>query len=248
MLEQRGAHYMPAQKILVFSQFVLGFLIIFLSSAILSSRVIEKGEIVSVPDVSGKTPAEAERELARRRLALQKKGIEFSDRTERGRIISQEPPAGSKIRVNRPVRIVVSAGSELIETPSLVGRSLEAASKILNDSGLQRGLVSQIHTRQYAAGRIIAQEPAPGGQNIKRSTPFNFLVSQGETEPKYLMPDLIGRRAGTSIPRLRDLGFKVADVRYSYYPGLDAGIIIKQFPPHGFGIAKRGLISLEVSR
>jgi serine/threonine-protein kinase len=239
---------MPAQKTLAYGQFLLWLLIVFLSSAVFSSRVIQKGEIVSVPDISGKTQAEAERDLARKRLSLQEKGTEFSDRYERGKIISQEPAAGSKIRIHRPVRVIISSGSELVEVPALIGRSLEAASKVLGESGLQRGLISQIHTSRYSAGRIIAQVPAPGGQSIKRTTPLNFLVSQGEIEPRYLMPDLIGRKAGSCISRLKDLGFKVADVRYSYYPGLDPGVIIKQFPSPGFGIAKRSLIALEVSR
>jgi serine/threonine-protein kinase len=143
---------------------------------------------------------------------------------------------------------MVSGGSELVEIPALIGRSLEAASKVLEGSGLQRGLISQIHTSRYAAGRIIAQEPNPGEQRIKRTTPLNFLVSQGEIEPKYLMPDLIGRDAGACSTRLKELGFKVADVRYSYYPGREPGVIINQYPPHGFGIAKRSLITLEVSR
>ena len=248
MPEQLGAQTMPPKQVLAYSQFLLFLLIVFFSSAVVSSRVIEKGEIVSVPDISGKTLAEAERDLAGKKLPLQKKGVEFNDRYERGRIISQEPPAGSKIRVNRPVRVMVSGGSELIEVPPLVGRSLEAASKVLGENGLQRGMISQIHSPRYAAGRIIAQEPIPGEQRIKRSTPLNFLVSQGEIEPRYLMPDLIGQRAGPCLARLKELGFKVGDVRYSYYPGLEPGVIIKQHPPNGFGIARRSLIALEVSR
>ncbi len=239
---------MPARKILIYGQFLLGLLIIFLSSAILSSRIIEKGEIISVPDLSGKSLTEARNELARRKLSFQEKGVEFSDRFERGEIISQDPPAGSKVRVNRFIRVVLSGGSEMVEIPAFVGRSMEAASKDLGDIGLQRGLVSQIHTPRYAAGRIIAQDPAPSDRKIKRATPINFLVSQGALEPKYVMPDLIGRRSGPTIDRLQELGFKVADIRYSYYPGLGSGIVIKQFPPHGYGVAKRSLISLEVSR
>jgi serine/threonine-protein kinase len=239
---------MPSQKILALSQFFLALLIVFLSSAILSSRAIQKGEIVSVPDILGKTPTEAERELSRKRLALQEKGSEFNDRYEKGQIMYQEPPAGSKIRVNRPVRVVISAGSELVDVPSLEGRSLEAASKVLAEAGLKRGLISQIHTSRYAAGRIIAQEPPPGGPEVKRTTPLNFLVSQGEIEPRYLMPDLIERNASATIDRLRRLGFKVANVRYSYYPGWEPGVIIGQVPPQGSAIAKRSLIALEVSR
>ncbi|HUU36951.1 MAG TPA: PASTA domain-containing protein [Candidatus Desulfaltia sp.] len=239
---------MPARKLLAYSQLLLGLLIVFLSSAVLSSRIILRGEIVSVPDVSGKTVAEAGRELARKKLSLQEKGLEFSDRFERGKIISQDPPAGSKIRVNRFVRVALSGGSEMVEIPALVGRSMEAAGQLLGEGGLQRGLIAQIHTPRYAAGRIIAQEPAPGERKIKRATPINFLVSQGAVEPRYLMPDLIGRKSGPTIARLQELGFKVADIRYSYYPGLDSGIIIKQFPPQGYGIATRSLISVEVSR
>ncbi|MEW5902462.1 MAG: PASTA domain-containing protein, partial [Acidobacteriota bacterium] len=149
---------------------------------------------------------------------------------------------------NKIVRVVLSGGSELLDVPPLVGRSLEAATKLLNEIGLQRGKVSQIHTPRYAAGRIIAQEPAPSGGKVKKMTSLNFLVSQGEVEPKYLMPDLIGKNAGTALSRLKKSGFRVGDVRYSYYPGLEAGVIIKQFPPHGYGIARRNLITLEVSR
>jgi serine/threonine-protein kinase len=239
---------MSSRKLLARIQFVLFLLILFFLSAILSSRAIQRGELVSVPDLAGKTFAEAKSELGRKKLSLQEKAVEYSDRFERGQIISQEPSAGSKIRVNKAVRVVLSGGSELIDIPPLVGRSLEAAAKLLSVIGLQRGKVSQIHTSRYAAGRIIAQEPAPSGEKVKRMTPLNFLVSQGEVEPKYVMPDLIEKNAGAAIAQLKKLGFRVADLRYSYYPGRDPGIIIKQFPPHGYAVARRNLITLEVSR
>jgi serine/threonine-protein kinase len=239
---------MPAARVLSYSQFLLFFLIVFFLAAILTSRFIERGEIIAIPDLTGKTLAEARTDLARVRLSLQEKGYQFSDRFERGRVVLQEPPAHSRLRVNKSVRVTLSGGSEMADVPGLVGRSLEAASRLLSDAGLQKGLISQIHTSQYAAGRIIAQDPPKSSLKVKRNTPINFLVSQGDVEPRYIMPDLIGKRALPSVARLNSLGFKVADVRYSYYPGLDSGIIIKQFPAHGFGVAKRNLIALEVSR
>jgi serine/threonine-protein kinase len=239
---------MPAARVLSYSQFLLLFLIVFFLAAIFTSQFIERGEIVTIPDLAGKTMAEARTDLARLKLSLQEKGVQFSDRYERGRIILQEPQAHSRIRVNKVVRVTLSGGSEMVDVPGLVGRSLEAASRILNDAGLHKGLVSQIHTSQYAAGRIIAQDPPPSSSKVKRNTSVNFLVSQGDVEPRYIMPDLIGKKALPTVSRLNALGFKVADVRYSYYPGLDSGVIIKQFPAHGFGVAKRNLIALEVSR
>ena len=62
------------------------------------------------------------------------------------------------------------------------------------------------------------------------------------------MPDLIERRADQVIPRLKAMDFTVTDIRYVYYPGRSAGFIVKQFPPSGYRIQKRNLITLEVSR
>ncbi|MGZ5488588.1 MAG: PASTA domain-containing protein, partial [Candidatus Aminicenantales bacterium] len=64
----------------------------------------------------------------------------------------------------------------------------------------------------------------------------------------YIMPDLIGRRADGVIGSLNGWGFKIADIRYVYYPGAPAGLIVKQDPTNGYRIQKRNRISIEVSR
>jgi len=239
---------MPWNRVFSYLQILLVFGVVFFLSAILATRFIQRGDFISVPDLAGQTVSEARAELAGKRLALQERGIEFSDRFEGGRIMLQDPPAGSRIRVNRTIKVMVSGGSEMIEVPQFTGRSLEAAVKILAEIGLQKGLVSQIHTPRYAAGRIIAQEPAPGPPRVRRNSAVDLLVSQGELEAKYVMPDLIERQAAVTIASLNGLGFRVADIRYSYYPGHDPGIIINQFPRAGYSVSKRSLISLEVSR
>jgi beta-lactam-binding protein with PASTA domain len=118
---------------------------------------------------------------------------------------------------------------------------------ILQSSGLSKGKMTQIHTRRFPAGRIIAQTPAPDAV-VERSAQVGLLLSQGAREEQYVMPDLIGRRADAVIARLKDLDFKVADIHYVYYPGLMSGIVIKQSPLNGYRIQKRNLITLEVSR
>jgi len=239
---------MPWNRVLFYLQFLLAFLAVFFLSAIFASRFVQRGDFVSVPDLAGRTVAEAAAELAAKRLILKETGVEYSDKFELGRIMFQDPPAGARLRVNRNIRVVVSGGTEMIEVPQLAGRSLEAAVKVLAETGLQRGQVSHIHTPQHPAGRIIAQEPAPGGPAVRRSSAIDLLVSQGELEAKYVMPDLIERPAAATIARLNGLGFRVTDIRYSYYPGHDSGIIIDQFPRAGYSVSKRSLISLEVSR
>ena len=62
------------------------------------------------------------------------------------------------------------------------------------------------------------------------------------------MPDLIERKASPVLARLKALDFQISEVHYSYYPGLEPGIIIKQFPVQGTRIQKRNQITLEVSK
>ena len=227
--------------------YCLIFFIVFFLSAVIFSQVILKGETVIIPDLSGKTLVEARRELAKKDLSLAQKGIKFNDEWERGRIISQDPGPGSRIRVNKVVQVILSGGSERVTVPGLQGMPLESIVPALRDAGLTKGKISQIHTPQYPAGRVIAQK-IPPSTVAERGSSVGLLVSQGEKEARYLMPDLIAKRADRVITRLQALDFKIGDIRYAYYPGQDPGIIIKQYPPAGFRVQKRNLITLEVSR
>jgi hypothetical protein len=44
------------------------------------------------------------------------------------------------------------------------------------------------------------------------------------------------------------MGFRMAVSGASYYPGLESGIIIRQFPPRGYPDQKMTLITVEVSK
>lgn len=227
--------------------YALAFSNLFFLSAIVFSQIVLKGETVSVPDLSGKTVPDAKALLEKKDLGLARLGSESNDAWETGRIVRQDPAPGSKIRVTKVVGVVTSSGSRKVAVPSLEGRSLEAAMPLLRDSGLFKGTITQIHTPRAAAGRILAQRPQ-ATDLAERNSAVGLLVSQGDREDRYVMPDLIGRDAEPSIARLRELEFKIGDIRYSYYPGLGKGVIIRQFPLNGYRIQKRNLVTLEVSR
>jgi serine/threonine-protein kinase len=227
--------------------FLLLLLIFFFGGAVISSQIILSDEIVSAPDITGKTIDQARAELQKRDLGLTLIGNQFSDEIEKGRILTQDPAPGSRIKVNRSIMVVISSGRESVSVPPFVEKSLEQAVATMRQRGLARGALSQIHTSRYPAGKIIAQQPS-AETVVERNSQVGFLVSQGEAETKYIMPDLIGRKTERAVPRLQKLGFKVEDIRHVYYPGLEKGIIIKQNPPGGYPIQKRNPISLEVSR
>jgi beta-lactam-binding protein with PASTA domain len=238
---------MESKKISNFIAFVLIFFIIFLLSTILSFRTITKGEMVTVPNLIGKTLAEASSELAKRKLSVVQTGARYDTRWEREKIIFQDPSSGSKLKINKVVKVILSAGTMKVIVPRLIGINFQNASQILNDAGLRRGEISQVHTSEYAAGKIISQYPQAQTE-VGSNSPISLLISQGEREEKYLMPDLIGKKAETVLARLKELDFRVEDIRYISYPGLEPGITIKQFPPQGYLIQKKYPITLEVSK
>ena len=223
------------------------FLILFFLSAVIFSQVLLKSEAVTVPDLTGKTVALARTELNKKDLSVAQKGAESNDRWDKGLITRQDPAAGSKIRVTKVVQVWTSSGSENVTVPDLVGKSLEDTLTMLREAGLLKGPLTQVHTSRLPAGRILAQRPE-AGTVVERNSQVGLLLSQGDTDERYIMPDLIGLRAEGVIGRLKALDFKVADIRYVYYPGAAAGIIVKQDPPNGFRVQKRNRISIEVSR
>jgi serine/threonine-protein kinase len=238
---------MPKRVLFNLAFFSLLFLILFFLAAIVFSQVVLKGETVAVPDLTGKTVAQARAELAKKDLSVVQRGSEFNDRWDRGLIIRQDPVPDSRILVTKAVQVVTSAGSQSVKVPDLESKSLDSVLTLLQSSGLYKGRLTQVHTSRYPAGRVIAQKPAPD-EVVERNAQVGLLLSQGAREGRYVMPDLIGRRAEGVIARLKVIDFKVADIHYVYYPGLASGVIVKQYPPGGYKIQKRNLITLEVSR
>jgi beta-lactam-binding protein with PASTA domain len=238
---------MPTKKIISFSLYVLFFINIFLLSAILSFQITLKGELISLPDLVGKTLDEAKLLLEQKKVHLVHSGVQLHERYERGKIIFQDPPADNKVKLNSDVRVILSAGKEKVAVPDFVGKNLQNIHPILNESGLQKGKISHVHTSKYAAGKIIGQSPVPL-EEVGRDTQISFLVSQGQHEIRYLMPDLIGKRATNVIAQLNSMDFNIGNIRYRTYRGLDSGIIINQSPAPGSKIQKRNRITLEVSK
>lgn len=238
---------MIMKKVYKYALLILLLLNTFIISAFFSHFIVLKGEMVSVPDLLGMSLDRAASELAPKKLFVIQNGLQLHEYLEQGKIISQDPPPKSKLKINETVRVIISAGKEKVTVPRLVGTNLQDINSILVENKLRRGRISHVHTPKYAAGKVIAQYPLENA-DVPINARISLLISQGEKEQKYLMPDLIGRRASEVISSLRHMGFNVGDVRFQLYRGLESGIIIKQTPPQGFRIQKRNLITLEVSK
>jgi serine/threonine-protein kinase len=126
----------------------------------------------------------------------------------------------------------------------LVGETQRTAELRLAQSGLTLVGVSEIRSRDYPPDVVIAQTPPAK----TASGQVTLLVNHPHRGSTYVMPDLIGVDGDRAAEILRASGFRVALTGTTPYPGVAAGIVIRQSPQGGFRVAPGEPISIEVSR
>jgi hypothetical protein len=210
-----------------------------------SMRYALKTREVVVPALAGKTVNEASATLADAGLNLRvEEGVRIDPKIPAGQIITQDPPAGVRTRRERSIKVWISAGARATIVPVLIGESERTAQLRLQQEGLQLAASSEVRSGDYPAGTVIAQTPPGKTSGVQVS----LLVNRGESGATYVMPDLIGVNGDRAADVLRVRGFRVAVVGDHPYPGVPAGIVLRQNPQAGFQISPGEPISLEVSR
>jgi beta-lactam-binding protein with PASTA domain len=217
----------------------------YLLFAAASMRVALRTRDVQVPNLSGHTANEATAIVAAFGLTLRVDDTRRPDsKIAADRIVAQEPAAGSTARRQRSVRVWVSAGQRAATMPPLIGETERAAQLRLAQDGLALSTVSEIRSHDLPPDVVVAQHPPAKSAAAQVS----LLINRGERGLSYVMPDLIGVNGDRAAEILRDRGFRVAVVGSTPYPGVAAGIVIRQSPQGGFQIGPGEPISLEISK
>jgi beta-lactam-binding protein with PASTA domain len=213
--------------------------------AFATMRLALSAREVEVPNFLDHTASEASAMAAAQTLSIRVDDARRPDpKIPVDKVAAQEPPPGAIAREQRSVRVWLSAGARAAKVPALIGEPERVAAARLTQDGFEIGGVSEIRSQTYPADVVVAQDPS-GQQSADRVT---LLVNRGEQGVSYVMPDLIGVSGERAADILRDQGFRVAVVGSMPYPGVVAGVVLRQNPRAGFQVAPGEPISLEVSR
>jgi serine/threonine-protein kinase len=231
-----------ASKVVVLVGALLATYLLFAAA---SMRVALKTREVIVPEIAGLTVNEATTMLAESGLALRvEEGFRVDPNVPAGRIVAQQPEAGLRSRRQRSIRAWVSSGPPVTIVPAVAGMPERSARIRLQQDRLDLDEVAEIRSSRYDPGFVVAQSPPPKSQASRVA----LLVNRGERGASYVMPDLIGVNGDRAAELLRARGFRVSVVGEHPYPGVPAGLVIRQHPQGGFQIAPGEPISLEVSQ
>src|SRR4029077_20341887 len=122
------------------------------------------GREVEVPPLAGKTVDQAKEALTRSGLIFKVASSRFSSEVPEGQILAQIPPAVTRIKANRTVRVLVSLGERRFAVPNLIGTSLRAAQLTLAQRKLALGKTIYTHTPDGESSTVVYQSPIPGTQ------------------------------------------------------------------------------------
>ena len=210
-----------------------------------SMRIALRTREVVLPDLRGRTIGEATAALIETGVKLKvEEPRRIDPKVPAGRIVLQEPGPGSSVRPQRSIKVWVSAGPRSTTVPALEGEAARAVELRLQQDGMQIADRAEIRSADYTPDTVIAQEPPPQSTSDRVA----LLINREQTGATYVMPDLIGVNGDRAADVLRARGFRVSIVGQQPYPGVPAGVVIRQFPQGGFQIRPGEAISLEVSR
>ncbi|MBI3962542.1 MAG: PASTA domain-containing protein, partial [Deinococcus sp.] len=163
-----------------------------------------------------------------------------------GTVIAQTPPPGQKVKLGRMVRLTISELSAVVAVPSVVGRTVDQAERLLAEAGLAAGRRTSTHS-DAPAQEVIAQEP-PAGAVLSKGSTIALLVSQGPWQRFTVVPALEGLTRPAAEAVLRLVGLTMPEAEERYDPTKPLGSVLEQSLPPGTRLSPGTPISLVINQ
>ena len=202
---------------------------------------------LDVPDLVGLDSVQAEQTAHDAGLVLEviEPGV-FSAIAEPGTVAAQEPVPGYRVKTGAIVTVRLSLGSERVPIPAVAGESSQAAQRTLEQLGLDLGA----RARVFAAGppdSVVASEP-PTDREAAPGEQVALLVNATPRYTVWVMPSLLSRRLELVERLCRTNGLRLGQVHEVEYPGIQPGVVLRQYPPAGSPVTRSDILTVWVSR
>jgi beta-lactam-binding protein with PASTA domain len=201
---------------------------------------------VPVPNVVGDSQADAQTALTKAGLTLapNPQTQSTNDPNQVGKVISQNPAAGTNAPANSPVSIVIGAQPTLVSVPDERGQMYDAAQQALSNAGFK--VKKQTQANQAPAGTVLDMNPQAGTQ-VAQGTTVTLVVSDG-SQAQITVPNLVGMTQSQAQTALTGLGW-TGSFQVTPQATIDQnkdGQIVAQNPDQNTQITKNQTIQIQV--
>jgi eukaryotic-like serine/threonine-protein kinase len=258
-----------------FAMLALVLVIVAMVSGLTAMRLAIHGQEVAVPPLVGLSPSEAEKTVSNLGLQISIERQYYSPQIPEGRIMSQLPLAGTKVRRGWQVRAAESLGPTRVAVPDVTGQSEHAAELNIRRRGLDISSTAEVEAAGIPADQVLAQDPMANAAQLVAPKISLLVTSAGEPQT-FVMPNFVGQPLGSVNQTLQDAGFRLGTVNVAVPappPAADeangtapsivpapapaappappaqatpASVIVSQWPTAGQKIAAGAVVSFEV--
>jgi beta-lactam-binding protein with PASTA domain len=199
------------KSILRFAMLALVLVIVAMVSALTAMRFAIHGQEVSVPLLVRLTPTDAERAVSALGLQMSIERQYYSSQVPEGRIVSQLPLPGTKVRHGWQVRVAQSLGPTRVAIPDVTGQSEHAAELNIRRRGLDVTSMAEVQTSGIPADQVLAQSPPANATQVAAPN-ISLLITVAAEPQAFVMPSFIGQPLGSVSRTLQDNGFRLGNV------------------------------------
>jgi len=202
---------------------------------------------VTVPNLIGLSVRDATNVLREAGLRLVVDQFIASTDVPANQILIQSPTAGLGARPNSVVTVNVSAGTNTVRVPDVIGDEQGAATKLLSASPLNFVVTVVLESSDVIeAGRVVRSEPL-GDTAVAPGSPVTLYVSTGKTQ--VAIPNVVGKDGTAAASELTTLGF-VVTINEQVLPAGDPsnGLVLAQSAAAGANVAPGSPITITVGR
>ena len=188
-----------------------------------------------VPDVSGKSVADAILELESRGFTV--KTMEVKSDDVEGKVLLSDPQAGSRQEAGAQIVIHVSAARVI---PEVVGLSKDEAAQRFAAEGLE----TIEYVDEYSdstKGTVLSIEPV-AGQKAKAETSIVVKVAT-----PYVVPDVAGKSASEAEELVKNASF-APNIVHVYTEEVSEGKVIDSDPVAGTELASGSNVTINVAK
>jgi beta-lactam-binding protein with PASTA domain len=195
----------------------------------------------NVPNVVGMSQGAAVDAIKKSGFIAEKDSA-FNSDSEPGLVVSQAPPAGTKLTKGGPVVIVVAVDvgeatgvpegmeDDVSRVPNVVGMTELRANELLNNSGYN-AYISSGYSRSRPRGIVYEQSPV-AGESAGYGATVEAVVSLGPAPPgKAQVPNVVGTPVKQAVRELEDAGFDARSM-VQYHPEYSK-VVFQQNPAAG---------------
>jgi len=162
-------------------------------------------ERYDVPQLVGRTQADAEQRVTEARLTVGTVRKAFSETVPQGQVISTSPAANTSVKRASSVTLLISQGRRPIELADWTGKPVDQAVAALIKAKLKVDATKEDWSTTVPKGSVISQSPATG--TLFQGDLVSLVASKG---PQLVpVPNVIGQQERPARSILEQLGFTV---------------------------------------